>query len=63
MKAHDGIYLDGAWRPAAGRDVIEVVDPVAEQVRRTGDGHLPGGGLREGGRGRGGGEGGAGGAH
>lgn len=32
MKAHDGIYLDGAWRPAAGRDVIEVVDPVAEQV-------------------------------
>ncbi|MFF3207932.1 aldehyde dehydrogenase family protein [Streptomyces sp. NPDC002962] len=32
MKAHDGIYLDGAWRPAAGRDVIEVVDPVGEQV-------------------------------
>ncbi|MET8166675.1 aldehyde dehydrogenase family protein [Streptomyces sp. NPDC005329] len=32
MKAHDGIYLDGAWRPAAGRDVIEVVDPVDEQV-------------------------------
>ncbi|MGW1275209.1 aldehyde dehydrogenase family protein, partial [Streptomyces sp. NPDC002491] len=32
MKAHDGIYLDGAWRPAAGQDVIEVVDPVDEQV-------------------------------
>ncbi|MCQ9133501.1 aldehyde dehydrogenase family protein [Streptomyces hilarionis] len=32
MKAHDGIYLDGAWRPAAGRNVIEVVDPVDEQV-------------------------------
>lgn len=32
MKAHDGIYLDGAWRPAAGRDVIEVVNPVDEQV-------------------------------
>jgi aldehyde dehydrogenase (NAD+) len=32
MKAHDGIYLDGAWRPAAGQDVIEVVDPANEQV-------------------------------
>ncbi|MEU3780867.1 aldehyde dehydrogenase family protein [Streptomyces sp900129855] len=32
MKAHDGIYLDGAWRPAASQDVIEVVDPAAEQV-------------------------------
>ncbi|MGW2048148.1 aldehyde dehydrogenase family protein [Streptomyces sp. NPDC001858] len=32
MKAHDGIYLDGAWRPAAGQAVIEVVDPVDEQV-------------------------------
>ncbi|MGW2619102.1 aldehyde dehydrogenase family protein [Streptomyces sp. NPDC001500] len=32
MKAHDGIYLDGAWRPAAGRDVIEVVNPVDEQI-------------------------------
>ncbi|MEV1066691.1 aldehyde dehydrogenase family protein [Streptomyces sp. NPDC050263] len=32
MKAHDGIYLDGAWRPAAGQDVIEVVNPVDEQV-------------------------------
>ncbi|MGV9558014.1 aldehyde dehydrogenase family protein [Streptomyces sp. NPDC003401] len=32
MKAHDGIYLDGAWRPAVGQDVIEVVNPVDEQV-------------------------------
>ncbi|MFC9290469.1 aldehyde dehydrogenase family protein [Streptomyces sp. NPDC057052] len=32
MKAHDGIYLDGAWRPAAGQDVIEVVNPADEQV-------------------------------
>ncbi|MFG2312515.1 aldehyde dehydrogenase family protein [Streptomyces sp. NPDC048566] len=32
MKAHDGMYIDGAWRPAAGRDAIEVVNPVDEQV-------------------------------
>ncbi|MDX3571425.1 aldehyde dehydrogenase family protein [Streptomyces sp. ID05-47C] len=32
MKAHDGIYLDGAWRPAAGQDVIEVVNPADEQI-------------------------------
>ncbi|MFI6208634.1 aldehyde dehydrogenase family protein [Streptomyces sp. NPDC051041] len=32
MKPHDGLYLDGAWRPAAGRDVIEVVNPADEQV-------------------------------
>ncbi|MFB7500807.1 aldehyde dehydrogenase family protein [Streptomyces sp. NPDC056161] len=32
MKAHDALYIDGAWRPAAGRDVIEVVNPVDEQV-------------------------------
>ncbi|MEV0637129.1 aldehyde dehydrogenase family protein [Streptomyces sp. NPDC050619] len=32
MKAHDGIYLDGAWRTAAGPDSIEVVNPVDEQV-------------------------------
>ncbi|SEQ84172.1 aldehyde dehydrogenase (NAD+) [Streptomyces sp. yr375] len=32
MKAHDGIYLDGAWRTAAGQGVIEVVDPADEQV-------------------------------
>ncbi|MEU6685484.1 aldehyde dehydrogenase family protein [Streptomyces sp. NPDC046832] len=35
MKAHDGMYIDGAWRPAAGPDVIEVVNPVDEQVIGT----------------------------
>ncbi|MEV5343788.1 aldehyde dehydrogenase family protein [Streptomyces sp. NPDC052676] len=32
MKAHDGMYIDGAWRPAAGADVIDVVNPADEQV-------------------------------
>jgi aldehyde dehydrogenase (NAD+) len=32
MKAHDGMYIDGTWRPAVGRDVIEVVNPADEQV-------------------------------
>ncbi|MBC9725796.1 aldehyde dehydrogenase family protein [Streptomyces sp. TRM68367] len=32
MKAHDGMYIDGAWRPAAGRDAIDVVNPADEQV-------------------------------
>ncbi|GAB1330527.1 aldehyde dehydrogenase family protein [Streptomyces sennicomposti] len=35
MKAHDGMYIDGAWRPAVGRDVIEVVNPADEQVIAT----------------------------
>ncbi|MFJ4281541.1 aldehyde dehydrogenase family protein [Streptomyces massasporeus] len=35
MKAYDGMYIDGAWRPAAGQDVIEVVNPVDEQVVGT----------------------------
>ncbi|MEU0458645.1 aldehyde dehydrogenase family protein [Streptomyces sp. NPDC006129] len=35
MKAHDGMYIGGAWRPAAGKDVIEVVNPVDEQVIGT----------------------------
>ncbi|MFI1291219.1 aldehyde dehydrogenase family protein [Streptomyces sp. NPDC020792] len=35
MKAHDGMYIDGAWRPAAGRDVIEVVNPADERVIGT----------------------------
>ncbi|MFF1276882.1 aldehyde dehydrogenase family protein [Streptomyces marokkonensis] len=35
MKAYDGMYIDGAWRPAAGRDVIEVVNPADEQVIAT----------------------------
>ncbi|GDY82012.1 hypothetical protein SAVCW2_12110 [Streptomyces avermitilis] len=32
MKAQDGMYIDGAWRPAAGPDMIEVVNPADEQV-------------------------------
>ncbi|MET8131200.1 aldehyde dehydrogenase family protein [Streptomyces sp. NPDC005251] len=39
MKARDGMYIDGAWRPAVGRDTIEVVNPVDEQVI----GHVPAG--------------------
>ncbi|WP_069884406.1 aldehyde dehydrogenase family protein [Streptomyces luteocolor] len=31
MKAHDGMYIDGAWRPAAGTDTITVLNPVDEQ--------------------------------
>ncbi|MEU5809828.1 MULTISPECIES: aldehyde dehydrogenase family protein [unclassified Streptomyces] len=31
MKAHDGMYIAGEWRPAAGRDRIEVVNPADEQ--------------------------------
>ncbi|MPY61838.1 aldehyde dehydrogenase family protein [Streptomyces spongiae] len=31
MKAHDGMYIDGAWRPAVGRDTIAVVNPADEQ--------------------------------
>ncbi|WP_329261737.1 aldehyde dehydrogenase family protein [Streptomyces pseudovenezuelae] len=32
MKAHDGMYIEGEWRPATGPDVIEVVNPADEQV-------------------------------
>ncbi|MBA2950007.1 aldehyde dehydrogenase family protein [Streptomyces himalayensis] len=32
MKAHDGMYIDGSWRPAAGPDTIAVVNPADEQV-------------------------------
>lgn len=32
MKAHDGLYIDGAWRPSVAADVIEVVNPADEQV-------------------------------
>ncbi|MFH9063900.1 aldehyde dehydrogenase family protein [Streptomyces coeruleorubidus] len=35
MKAYDGMYIGGAWRPAAGQDVIEIVNPVDEQVIGT----------------------------
>ncbi|MDX6350501.1 MAG: aldehyde dehydrogenase [Streptomyces sp.] len=35
MKAHDAMYIDGAWRPAAGTDTIAVVNPADEQVIAT----------------------------
>ncbi|MFD8290818.1 aldehyde dehydrogenase family protein [Streptomyces lavendulae] len=35
MKAHDGMYIGGEWRPAAGTDRIEVVNPADEQVIAT----------------------------
>ncbi|MFE9453215.1 aldehyde dehydrogenase family protein [Streptomyces sp. NPDC006739] len=41
MKAHDGLYIDGGWRPAAGTDEIEVVNPADEQVI----GRVPAGGA------------------
>ncbi|MFJ4524036.1 aldehyde dehydrogenase family protein [Streptomyces sp. NPDC088810] len=41
MKAHDGLYIDGAWRPAESRDVIDVVNPADEQVI----GRVPAGGA------------------
>ncbi|MEU1024108.1 aldehyde dehydrogenase family protein [Streptomyces sp. NPDC005904] len=31
-RAHDGMYIDGAWRPAAGTDTITVVDPADERA-------------------------------
>ncbi|KMS78512.1 aldehyde dehydrogenase [Streptomyces leeuwenhoekii] len=43
MKAHDGMYIDGTWRPAVGRDVIEVVNPADEQVI----GQVPAGDARD----------------
>ncbi|MEV3854655.1 aldehyde dehydrogenase family protein [Streptomyces sp. NPDC050095] len=39
MKAHDGMYIGGEWRPAAGGDTIAVVNPADEQVI----GHVPAG--------------------
>ncbi|MFB7172051.1 aldehyde dehydrogenase family protein [Streptomyces sp. NPDC056254] len=32
MKAQDGMYIDGAWRPAVGTDRIDVVNPADGQV-------------------------------
>ncbi|MEV6795884.1 aldehyde dehydrogenase family protein [Streptomyces sp. NPDC051320] len=39
MKAHDGMYIDGEWRPAAGQETIAVLNPADEQVI----GHVPAG--------------------
>ncbi|MQY13217.1 3-succinoylsemialdehyde-pyridine dehydrogenase [Streptomyces sp. RB5] len=35
MKAHDALFIAGAWREAAGSGSIEVVNPVDEQVIGT----------------------------
>ncbi|MFF3564185.1 aldehyde dehydrogenase family protein [Streptomyces sp. NPDC002574] len=35
MKPHDGMYIDGEWRPAAGAETIDVVNPADEQVFAT----------------------------
>ncbi|WP_418956185.1 aldehyde dehydrogenase family protein [Streptomyces tritici] len=32
MKAHDALYIDGAWRPATSAETLDVVDPVGERV-------------------------------
>ncbi|HEX5567587.1 MAG TPA: aldehyde dehydrogenase family protein [Streptomyces sp.] len=32
MQAHNDMYIDGAWCPAAGEGTIEVVDPATEEV-------------------------------
>lgn len=39
MKAHDGMYIGGTWRPAATADTIAVVNPADEQVLA----HVPAG--------------------
>ncbi|MFJ6572888.1 aldehyde dehydrogenase family protein [Streptomyces sp. NPDC091292] len=31
MKVHDGLYIDGAWRPAEGTGTITVVNPADEE--------------------------------
>ncbi|KUF13505.1 aldehyde dehydrogenase family protein [Streptomyces silvensis] len=43
MKAHDGMYIAGAWRPAATGDTIPVVNPADEQVIA----HVPAGGAQD----------------
>ncbi|GAB2815735.1 aldehyde dehydrogenase family protein [Streptomyces daliensis] len=35
MQAHDGMYIDGAWRPAAGPETIEVINPANGTVIAT----------------------------
>ncbi|MEV5596812.1 aldehyde dehydrogenase family protein [Streptomyces sp. NPDC052496] len=35
MKQHDAMYIDGSWRPAAGPDTIDVVNPADERVIAT----------------------------
>ncbi|GGO93962.1 aldehyde dehydrogenase family protein [Wenjunlia tyrosinilytica] len=32
MKAHDGMYIEGEWRPSSGQDTTAVVNPADEEV-------------------------------
>ncbi len=41
--SYDTLYIDGAWRPAAGADAIAVVNPADEQVIA----HVPAGGAED----------------
>ncbi|WP_372352133.1 aldehyde dehydrogenase family protein [Streptomyces sp. KL116D] len=43
MKAHEGMYIGGEWRAAAGGDTIAVVNPADEQVI----GHVPAGTVED----------------
>ncbi|TFE52805.1 aldehyde dehydrogenase family protein [Streptomyces sp. ICN441] len=43
MKAHDGMYIGGVWRPALGAGTIAVVDPADEQVIA----HVPAGSPKD----------------
>ncbi|MFD4587733.1 aldehyde dehydrogenase family protein [Streptomyces sp. NPDC058423] len=43
MKAHDGMYIGGRWRPAAGAGTIAVVNPADEQVIA----HVPAGSAED----------------
>ncbi|MFJ2258967.1 aldehyde dehydrogenase family protein [Streptomyces sp. NPDC087844] len=43
MKAHDGMYIDGEWRPAAGTDTIAVVNPADERIIA----HVPAGTIED----------------
>ncbi|WP_338675628.1 aldehyde dehydrogenase family protein [Streptomyces sp. SCSIO 30461] len=43
MKAYDGMYIGGHWRPAVGTGTIAVVNPADEQVI----GHVPAGGAED----------------
>ncbi|MGW5421078.1 aldehyde dehydrogenase family protein [Streptomyces sp. NPDC003943] len=43
MKAHDGMYIGGAWRPAASAETIAVIDPATEEVVA----HVPAGNAED----------------
>ncbi|NSC20846.1 aldehyde dehydrogenase family protein [Streptomyces albus subsp. chlorinus] len=43
MKAHDGLFIDGAWRPATGTGTIEVTNPADGSLLAT----VPAGGPED----------------